>query len=140
MLQHMRLRVRIPLVRAGPMRHHRLIEALLKLAPQPLNPPLRFLRKFLLRRAILNRPHRLPHLKLEVLHQRRQLRLQFPRPVAQLHIALARQLRPLLVQRILLLARRLALLFQLRQLAMHLVEEPRNIHLLRAQPLRAPPQ
>ena len=117
------------------MRHHRLIEALLKLAPQPRDPPLGFLRQLLLRRAILNRTHRLPHLKLEILHQRSQLRLQLARPVAQFHIALARQLRPLLVQRVLLLARGFALLFKLRKLRVHLVEEPRNIHLLRSQPL-----
>ena len=73
--------------------------------------------------AILNGAHCLAHLKLKVLEQRGQLGFQFPGAVAQLNIAFAGQLCPLLIERVLLLARGLALLFQLGQLVVHLVEK-----------------
>ena len=88
-----------------------------------------------MRGAIFNGAHRLAHLEFKILQQRRQLGFQFARAVAQLHITLAGKLGALLVKRVLLLACGLSILFKLRQLLVQAVEEPRNIHLLRAQPL-----
>ena len=135
MLQQVRLRVGIALVRAGAVRDDGLVEALLKLAAQALDAAFGFLRQLLLRGAIFDGAHRLAHLELEVLEQRGQLGFQLARAVAQLHVAFAGQLRALLVQRVLLFARRFALVFKLRELVVQPVEEARDVDLLRAQPL-----
>ena len=87
--------------------------------------------------AILDGAHRLAHLKLEVLEQRGQLGFEFSGAVAQLDVALAGQLRPLLIERVLLGAGGLAVLFELGEFAVHAVEEAGDVHLLRAEALRA---
>ena len=73
------------------MRHHYLIEALLKFTPQPRNPSLSFLRQLLLRRAILHSVHRLARLVLKVSQQALQLLLQLANFLALLLHSLGRQ-------------------------------------------------
>jgi len=88
-----------------------------------------------LRGAIFNGAYGLAHLKFEILQQRREFGFELAGAVAQFHVALARQLRPFLVERVLLLARNLAVFFELRELVVQAIEEARDIHLLRSEAL-----
>ena len=133
----MRLRVLVALIRAGAVRDDGLVEALLKLAAQALDAPLGFFGELLLRGAVLDGAHVLAHLELEVLEQGGQLALELTHAVAHLRVALALQLFPFLVERVLLLARGLALHFELREFVVQFVEKARDVGLLRAHPLRA---
>ncbi len=131
-----RLRIGIALVGAGAVRNHRLVEALLKLAAQAVDAPLGFFRKLLLRGAILDGAHILAHLEFEVLQQRCQLGFKFARAVAQIP---CRPRAPVCVRSWFsaYCCSRAALrsVFKLRQFVVQLVEETRDIDLLRAEPL-----
>ena len=133
MAQQVRLRIGVALIGPGAVRNNSLVEALLKLAAQAGDAPFGFFRELLLRSTVLDRAHVFAHLKFEVLEQRGQFGLKLAHAVAHFNIALAFQPFPLLIERVLLLARRFALDFELCKLAVQFVEEARDVGLLRAQ-------
>jgi hypothetical protein len=106
-----------PDIRAGAVGDDGLVEALLKLAAQAQDAAFGFLGELLLPGAIFDGAHRLAHLELEVLEQRGQLGFQLAGAVAQLDVALAGEPGSLLVERVLLGAGGLAVLFELREFA-----------------------
>ena len=135
MLENVRLGVGVALIGAGAVGDDGLVEALLKLAAQAQDAALGLLRQLLLGGAILDGADRLAHLEFEVLEQRGQLGFEVAGAVAQFDVALASEPGPLLIERVLLGAGGLAVVFQLRQLAVQAVEKAGDIHLLRTQAL-----
>ena len=122
-----RLRIAVSPVGAAVLGNHDGVELLAELPPQPRHAPLGFLRELLLRRPVVDRPHRLAHLVVEILQQRLQLLFQVAHLGPPLLQALAFQ--AALLPRHLLLAapQLLALPRDGVELAVQLVEEVGNV-------------